>query len=217
MSNHACVIFDLDGTLADTKQGIVRGFQYAAKEMGFAYLPQYENSIIGPSLIDSFRHLYGLPEEEAREAVRHYRAYYYKQCMFEYSLYEGIENLIKTLRKEGRTLAVATTKYQKYALLMLENSRLIAYFDCVAGSMEDGSRAGKKELLEVVMEQTAYSAQQCIMIGDKHYDGEGAACYKMDFIWAKYGYGKEEEMREIPITFVAENVKELYQYFALCT
>lgn len=66
MSNHACVIFDLDGTLADTKQGIVRGFQYAAKEMGFAYLPQYENSIIGPSLIDSFRHLYGLPEKEAR-------------------------------------------------------------------------------------------------------------------------------------------------------
>jgi len=146
--------------------------------------------------------------------VRQYRAYYAKQGMFEYSLYNGIEELIKTLRAQSKILAVATTKYRKYALLMLQESKLLSYFDYVAGSNEDGSNAGKNELLAEVMKNTACSAAQCVMIGDKHHDGQGAAHYHIDFIWAKYGYGQQSEMKDIPIKLVAENVNDIYRYLA---
>lgn len=212
MRQYECVIFDLDGTLADTKAGIVGGFLYAAKKTGFAYLPQYENAIIGPSLINSFRHLYGLAEDRAQEAVKNYRSYYAQKGMFDYSLYEGIEDLLKQLKAAGCTLAVATTKYQKYAFLILEDCKLLSYFDCIAGSNEDGSRAGKTELLADVMNQTGYTARQCVMIGDKHHDGQGAAYHKMDFVWAKYGYGNDEEMKDILIAFTAGSVEELHKY-----
>lgn len=210
MGKYRCVIFDLDGTIANTKPGIINGFKYALSSMGINYLHEYDNDIIGPSLFDSFSRFYNFSEEKSNEAVRIYRKYYIDKGMFEYKLYGGIKELISTLKENGITLALATTKYKQFAEKMLEHSDLTQYFNCIIGSNEDGSFSSKNELLDYVIQCTNCSAGDCLMVGDRFYDAYGAQQHKMDFVWAKYGYGKKEEFENIKVKFIVSNAAEIF-------
>lgn len=210
MGKYKCVIFDLDGTIANTKPGIINGFKYALSCMGVNYLHEYDNDIIGPSLFDSFSRFYNFSEEKSNEAVRIYRKYYIDKGMFEYTLYGGIKELISRLKENGMTLALATTKYKQFAEKMLEHSDLTQYFNCIIGSNEDGSFSSKNELLDYVIRCTNCSAGDCLMVGDRFYDAYGAQQHKMDFVWAKYGYGKKEEFKNIKVKFIVSNAAEIF-------
>lgn len=209
MSRYKCVIFDLDGTIADTKQGIINGYKYAAAQMGFKYLKTYDNDIIGPSLYDSFTKFYKFSDDKAKEAVDLYRKYYREKGYLEYNLYDGVKKLIIDLKHNGMSISLATTKYKYFAELMLKNSEIYEYFDCVAGSNADGSLSGKKELLEYVMIKTGYSSDNCVMVGDRFYDAVGANQVEMDFISAGYGYGKDEEFKGLKIDYTVSKAYDI--------
>ncbi|NMC57036.1 MAG: HAD hydrolase-like protein [Eubacteriaceae bacterium] len=209
MGRYKCVIFDLDGTVADTKKGIINGYKYAAKEMGFKYLKAYDNDIIGPSLYDSFTRFYKFSDDKAKEAVELYRIYYKDKGFLEYDLYDGIKNLIFNLKHNGISIALATTKYKDFAELMLRNSGIYEYFTCVAGSNADGSLSGKKELLEYVMANTKYLPSDCVMVGDRFYDAAGANEVGMDFIRAGYGYGKDEEFDCLKVDYTVVTANDI--------
>ena len=210
MGKYKCVIFDLDGTIANTKPGIINGFKYALDKMGMQYLDVHDDDIIGPSLYDSFSRFYHFSDEKAIEAVKIYRQYYIEKGMYEYELYDGIEELLSKLQANNVALALATTKYKAFAEKMLSYSHLIDYFSCVIGSNEDGSFSSKKELLGYVIEYTNHKANECIMIGDRYYDAYGAQLHQMDFVWAKYGYGKEKEFEDIRVKYTVSNPHEIF-------
>jgi len=210
MGKYKCIIFDLDGTIADTKKGIINGFCYAANEMGFKYLKEYESDIIGPSLYYSFSKFYGLSEQDSNEAVNLYRKYYRQKGLYEFVLYEGIKKLLSDLKRKNISVALATTKYKDFAELMIKKSGIYDCFDFIAGSNEDGTLSDKKDLLTHVMLKTGYEAFDCIMTGDRLYDAKGAEQVKMDFIWAQYGYGKKEEFEGIKIDYTVNCVPDFY-------
>jgi phosphoglycolate phosphatase len=210
MGKYKCVIFDLDGTIANTKPGIINGFKYALGKMGTQYLNAHDDDIIGPSLYDSFSRFYHFSDEKSIEAVKIYRQYYKEKGMYEYELYDGIEELLAKLQANAVTLALATTKYKAFAEQMLAHSNLISYFNCVIGSNEDGSFSSKKELLGYVREFTNHKANECVMIGDRYYDAYGAQLQNMDFVWVKYGYGKEKEFEEIRVKYMASDAREIF-------
>lgn len=211
MGRYKCVIFDLDGTIADTKKGIINGYKYAAEEMGFKYLKAYDNDIIGPSLYDSFTRFYKFSDDKAKEAVELYRKYYIDKGYLEYDLYNGIKELIIDLKNNKISVALATTKYKSFAELMLKNSKIYEYFTCVAGSNADGSLSGKKELLEYVMMNTGYAPSDCVMIGDRFYDAAGANEVGMDFIRAGFGYGNDEEFAGFKVDYTAETANGIFK------
>lgn len=211
MGRYKCVIFDLDGTVADTKKGIINGYKYAASEMGFKYLTAYDNDIIGPSLYDSFTKFYKFTDNKAKAAVDLYRKYYQDKGYLEYDLYDGIKELIISLRNNGISVALATTKYRDFAELMLKNSAIYEYFNCVAGSNADGSLSGKKELLQYVMNKTGYISADCVMVGDRFYDAEGANEVGMDFIRAGFGYGKDEEFAGFEVFCTARSANDIFK------
>lgn len=211
MGRYKCVIFDLDGTIADTKKGIINGYKYAAANMGFTYLKTYDNDIIGPSLYDSFTKFYKFSSDTANKAVELYRKYYSDKGYLEYDLYDGIKKLIIDLKNNGISIALATTKYKDFAELMLKKSEIFEYFALTAGSNADGSLSGKKELLEYVLINTGYSSSQCVMVGDRFYDAVGAYEVGMDFIRAGFGYGKDEEFFGLKVDYTAAKASDIYK------
>lgn len=211
MGRYKCVIFDLDGTIADTKKGIINGYKYAAAEMGFKYLKEYDNDIIGPSLYDSFTRFYKFSHDRAKAAVELYRKYYIDKGYLEYNLYDGVRELIINLKNSGLSVALATTKYKNFAELMLKNSKIYEYFTCVAGSNADGSLSGKKELLQYVMNKTGYASADCVMVGDRFYDAAGANEVGMDFIRAGFGYGNDEEFAGYKVYFTAKSANDIFK------
>ena len=135
------ILFDLDGTLTDSMEGITKSVQYALNAMGIEVEDHRELSFfVGPPLKESFQKNYHFTDEEAEEAVRLYREYYRPKGIFENTVYEGIPEMLEHLCDAGKTLLVATSKPTDFAEQILEHFGLKDYFDGVVGSFLDGGR-----------------------------------------------------------------------------
>ncbi len=213
MKKHQLVIFDLDGTLTDSAQGIVNSVQYALDKMGMVENDRLKlQAFIGPPLISSFQEFYGLGSGDAWQAVQYYREYFVVNGMFENQVYPGIPVLLDELHHSGRILAVATSKPGVYARQILAHFDLLQYFSQVAGSNLDGSLIDKGELIALVIEQYQHlPVQEIIMVGDRKYDVEGARVNGIESAAVAYGYGSREELLRARPSYIAESVKELQQ------
>ena len=128
MEKYASVLFDLDGTLTDPGKGIRNSVAYALDKMGLPKQAQQElNLFIGPPLQEGFRRLCGLDEKQVNEAVAYYREYYQEKGIFENVVYPGVEQMLQTLKNNGRRLIVATSKPEVYARQILEHFCLAPY------------------------------------------------------------------------------------------
>ena len=205
------VIFDLDGTLTDSKLGITKSIQYALKKYGL----DIENldeliKFIGPPLMESFSKYYLFSEKKSREALEYYREYYTKKGMFENAVYHGIETLLKQLKIQGEILCVATVKPTKFTEIILKHFKLIKYFDIVIGSEFDGSRSSKTELIKEVIEQSKVnSLSKFIMVGDREQDIIGARENGISVAAVTYGYGAKEELENLKPDYLAQSILEL--------
>lgn len=205
------ILFDLDGTLTDSKPGIANSFNYALKAMGFKEqdAATFER-FVGPPLKYSFRTLCGFNDEQIAEAIRLYREYYTAKGMFENSVYPGIPELLKKLKSSGKTLAVATSKIMAHAVRILEHFKLADYFAVIAGSNPDDSRSTKEEVLRYCLDELQISRKDdVVLVGDTKYDVMGARGVGIDCIAVRYGYGTLEELQKENPTYIVETVEDV--------
>ena len=208
------ILFDLDGTLTDPKIGITTCVQYALHKMGIEESdPDRLEPFIGPPLTDSFREFYGMNEEEAVRAVEYYRERFSTVGLFENEVYSGIPELLARLKKDGRKLAIASSKPTVYVKKILEYFSIYEYFDIIVGSELDGTRCRKEEVVEEALEQLSaddkFRKRDAVMIGDRKFDIEGAKAHQIPSIGVNYGYAADNELVEAGADCVVRNVKEL--------
>ncbi len=204
------ILFDLDGTLTDPKQGITKSVQYALAKFGI----QVDNldtldPFIGPPLLDSFMAFYDFDENQAKQAIVYYREYFSVTGIYENEIYPGIEELLKVLKKKGRRLVVATSKPTVFAEEILRYFKIESYFDGVYGSQLDGSMVEKTEIIEHIIKNVLPQDESIVMIGDRKYDIIGARNNGIDSIAAGYGYGSEDELKICEPTYFVHDVAEL--------
>lgn len=205
------LLFDLDGTLTDPVLGITNSVMYALKKYGIEVNDRRElYKFIGPPLSDSFENFYGFSKAEAVNAVEYYREYYREKGIFENAVYDGIETLLKTLKDNGRTLLLATSKPKVFAEQILEHFKIAKYFTFVAGSNLDGTRVKKGEVIKYVLENCMnIDLSKAVMIGDREHDIIGAKEAGMDSIGVLFGYGGRDELEKAGADRIVESVAEL--------
>jgi phosphoglycolate phosphatase len=210
--NKKLILFDLDGTLTDPKEGITRSFQYALKKMGISEDRDNLLKVIGPPLWDSFEQFYAMSREESDRAVQYYREYFSEKGLYENEVIETIPQLLHDLKENGKILAVATSKPTIYSVKILKYFQLDRYFHLIVGSELDGTRVRKDEIISHVLNVLGYCAQEAVMIGDRKHDIIGARAHGMTSIGVLFGYGSEEELRASGSDFLASSTSQLRQY-----
>lgn len=203
------ILFDLDGTLWDSSEGITKGVAYALADFGI----QVEDlkalcSFIGPPLPESFQKHYHFTPEQCERAVKKYREYY-AEGKYQSRLYDGIEKLLPKLEEKGAYIAAATTKPQKAAEELLRYFGLDKYFRYICGSVPEENRYKKRDVLRWLLEELALDKEQVVMVGDREDDIAGARENGIDCIGVLYGFGSREELTAAGAVKLAEDVEEL--------
>jgi phosphoglycolate phosphatase len=204
------VLFDLDGTLTDPYLGITNSVKYAINK--FNITEENNNKLklfIGPPLVKSFTEHYGFNTNDAKIAVEYYREYYSTKGIYENKLYNGIKNVLKTLNEKSVNCIVATSKLEKYAIEVLHNFNIDIYFKDIVGSNVEGTLLEKGDIIRHGIEKNKLEKEKTVMVGDRKYDIIGAKNNGIDSIWVLYGYGTQEELKEIIPTKYCNSVDEL--------
>lgn len=200
------VLFDLDGTITDSGSGIINSVKYALKKAGRKIPPEDElRKFIGPPLQEQFMKCCGIEEKEAAEMVALYREYYQEEGIFDNRVYDGVMEMLKTLKEAGLKIVMATSKPEKFAKMIAEHFGFAKYFDLIGGACMDGARTKKQEVIQYVLEQCKEKDREKIrMVGDRCYDIEGANREGIRAIGVLYGYGSKEELEEAGADGLAE-------------
>lgn len=215
MNRKDYVLFDLDGTLTDPKEGITKSVRYALNHYGI----QVEDldsltPFIGPPLTDSYKKYYGFSDEQAWEGVQVYREYFSDRGWYENKEYPGIKEMLEALREAGRVLLVATSKPEEFARKILAHFGMTEYFDFIGGADMEETRGRKADVIRCVLEQCGLdnnpeTLERCVMVGDREHDVLGARECGMDCVGVLYGYGDRQEMDGCRPAWVAASVEEL--------
>ena len=188
------IYFDLDGTLTDPKPGITRSIQYALQRLDHPTIPTEDELTwcIGPPLRTSFVKLLG--DHAADRAVALYRERFSDVGLYENRVYDGISEVLTTLRTSGHRLFVATSKAHVFADRIIDHFGLRDHFEHVFGAELDGTRADKSHLLAYALKQATVDPAKTLMIGDRSHDMIGAKNNGMKGIGVLYGYGSRDEL-----------------------
>ncbi|HEM2743045.1 TPA: HAD family hydrolase [Streptococcus suis] len=204
------ILFDLDGTLTDSGQGILNSVAYALEKMGIEEPDTANlNRFIGPPLYESFSRFYQLSPEDTQSAVDAFRVYFKEKGMFENQLYPEIIPLLEELRTAGKTLVIATSKPEIFAKQILEHFGIAHYFDVIAGASLDSSRISKADVIGYAINQLEAFPNNAVMIGDREHDIEGARRHQLPAIGVLYGYGSKQEFEKAGATMIVETVQDL--------
>ena len=206
------ILFDLDGTLTDPKEGITKSVAYALQHFGIQ-VDDLDSLIcyIGPPLAVSFPEYHGISEADTPTAVAKYRERFSDVGWAENVVYEGIEQLLAALKKAGKTLLVATSKPEVFAVRILEHFGLASYFDLICGApMHAPKGHGKADVIRDALERAKVAElSDAVMVGDRLHDVEGAHRVGLPCIGVLYGYGDREEMEACRADYIAEDVAAL--------
>ena len=205
------LLFDLDGTLTDPGLGITNSVMYALRKFGID-VPERSQlyPFIGPPLKDSFRSYYGFSDEQCELAVMYYREYFKKKGMFENEVYDGIHDLLTRLKASGRSLIVATSKPEVFAVDILRHFDLYKYFDFVAGATLNDVRNKKADIIRYALESCGIAKSPAVMIGDRKHDMIGAKENGLDSIGVLYGYGTYDELKNAGATMLAAEPADIW-------
>lgn len=204
MKNYSTLLFDLDGTLTDSTEGILKCLVHSIKQMGFE-VPEDTNIFLGPPIRQSFAEFCGMNAEQVDEAVRIFRERYSTTGLFENRVYDGIPGMLERLESGGKRLMVATSKPQVYAVRIFERFGLSQYFEIVGGAELDGTRDYKHEVIEYVLAQAGITDRSSVlMIGDRRQDVLGAHKTGIECMGILWGYGSVEELNEAGADYIAE-------------
>lgn len=213
---YKAILFDLDGTLTDSGEGITKCVQYALEKVGKPE-PDLEKlrCFVGPPLMEQFMEYAGIDQMTARRAVEYYRERYAPIGIFENAVYPGVERMLKSLKEKGYLLGVASSKPEHFVQQVLDHFQLTQYFDQIAGSLMDGKRTRKTEVIEEVLSRFHLEAHrdQVLMVGDKEHDVKGARESGLECIAVSYGYGTMEELTGAKPLKIVNTPEEILDFF----
>lgn len=205
------ILFDLDGTLTDPGIGITNSVAHALAHWNIEVKDRAElYKFIGPPLSDSFMRYYGFSEEDAIHAIAVYREYFSVKGLYENEVYPGIPEMLQSLKDAGKTVVLATSKPEGFAVKILKHFGLYDYFDIIAGASMDESRNKKADVIAYAISQMKNpDLSRMIMIGDREHDILGAKQIGIDSIGVLYGYGDRAEHEKAGATYIAEKVEDI--------
>lgn len=214
MSRYQYILFDLDGTLTDSADGIINSVLHALKKAGIEEDDREKlKAFVGPPLKASFMKYYGMTAEEAEAMIPLYREYFSVQGWKENSVYEGIPEVLQKLKAAGKTLIVATSKPETFARKIMEFFELDQYFTYIGGSSMDGRISSKDQVIDYVLDVIGRDhMNEMIMVGDREHDVIGAKQNDLPCLGVLYGYGDREELKQAGAAMICETVQELPQY-----
>ena len=216
------ILFDLDGTLTDPKEGITKSVQYALADFGIDEpdLDRLE-PFIGPPLKESFMDFYGFSEDDALRAVEKYRERFVVTGIFENEIYPHIPEMLERLHKNGKKLAIASSKPTELVERILVHFGIKEYFDCIVGSEMDGRRSRKEEVVEEALrqlwngctdEEISEKRKATAMVGDRKFDIEGAKAFGLTGVGVSFGYAQGDELEKAGADYIAATVEELERF-----
>lgn len=211
-SRYRILLFDLDGTLVDSQEGVTRSVQYALDAFGIHRTPEELTCFIGPPLCQQFMAYTGWDEAQGQRAVEKYRERYRTIGIYENTVYEGLPALLARLQQAGRTLAVATSKPETFAREILRHYQMDGYFDEITGSELDGRRVAKADVIEEALHRLGVGPAgrgDVLMIGDRRHDVDGAHACGIPCLGVGFGYAPPGELEQAGADFLAATVDEL--------
>lgn len=205
------ILFDLDGTLTDPGIGITNSVMYALEKFGIEVSDRASlYKFIGPPLLDSFQNYYGFTKEESELALKYYREYFKPHGLYENEVYNGVEDLLKNLKAKGKTIIVATSKPEEFAVEILKHFNLYQYFNFVGGASMDEKRVKKADVIAYALEKcNVVDLSSVVMIGDREHDVYGAKQIGVDSIGVLYGYGDYEELQKAGADHIVSTPEEI--------
>ena len=218
MKKYDVIAFDLDGTLSDPARGLVQGFVYCFKKLGIPYDDEESlRKYIGPSLYDEWQEDFGFTPEETNAAIEVFREYYNIYGWWDNVMYDGIPEMLDSLKRAGKKVVLATSKPLDTAKKVLELFGLTRYFDFIGGAISHENDQ-KWQVLNWSLSEVGVdlrdpdSLAKCIMVGDRKYDAEGAQICGIDSMGVLYGHGTEKEMTSSGFTVLVSSVAEISEY-----
>lgn len=205
------LLFDLDGTLTDPKEGITKSVQYALHAFGISVEDRDKLCcFIGPPLKDSFMEFYGFTEEDAIKGVLSYREYFKDKGMLDNNVYEGAQSVLEALVKKGKKLYVASSKPEIFVRKILEHFKLDSYFVFAGGADLEGTRDKKADVIRYVIKECQLTdLSKIVMIGDRKHDILGAKEVGIDSVGVLYGFGSRQELEDAKADLIAETIFDL--------
>ncbi|MGN0457116.1 MAG: HAD hydrolase-like protein [Acutalibacteraceae bacterium] len=214
-SKYKIVLFDLDGTLSESAQGVRICIEAALQKMNKPIPDLSDYSLyVGPPLLTTFRSLCELSDDEAIKAIELYREEYEQRGKYENYQYSGMRELIVALKNSGAVTAVATSKYEPFARWVVDYIGLDCVFDAVCGSTLDGKRKEKADIVRYAADTLGVeiSKQTICLVGDTSFDAAGAVKAGCDFVGVSYGFGTVQQIKEAGGEKIASSVAELYDF-----
>lgn len=204
------ILLDLDGTLTDSKDGIINCVKFALKSFGITENDEKTlYKFIGPPLYDSFREIYGFSHNDANLALKKYRERFSDIGIFENAIYPNTEKALSLLKNSGKKLALATSKPYVYAERILKHFEIFDFFDYATGAELDGSRGYKDEVIREVLRLASPSdLAKTVMIGDRENDILGAKKCGISSIGLRCGYAAENELEKAGADFIFNDLED---------
>lgn len=207
------VLFDLDGTLTDPGLGITNSVMHALDRFGIEKPPREElYCFIGPPLTDSFNKKFGIPVERAPEAIGYFREYFSEKGILENEIYPGIPELLEALHKKGDMVVLATAKPLRFAKRILDYFDIAKWFDYVGGNDMAETYMKKSDLLRDIFAALGLGEDDladCLMVGDRNHDVDGAHEAGIKAVGVLYGYGGRDELEAAGADFIVDDVDGL--------
>ena len=203
------LLFDFDGTVFDTVEGITKSIQYALRKHGRDAEIEELRCFAGPPLVDKFMEVYEVSKEEAEQLVTDFRERYVPIGVYESSPFPGIRELLEAVRAAGKKTAIATSKPQALAELLLQRAGLRDLFDVVVGSGGGVNNDAKWQIVTQAMELCGSKPEDCVLVGDTKYDVEGAKKCGIPCIGVRWGYAAEGELEAAGAAAIVETPGEI--------
>lgn len=208
------VLFDLDGTLTDSYDGIINGLKYCLSRFTVEPKPDTFRKIIGPPITWSLQNYYGFDDENAKLGLKYFREYYETGGYLENKVYSGVEDMLGILRGHDKKLMLATSKPQKMAERVLEHFGLADYFCFIAGVTVDSDltnpsvkpRKSKEDVIEYVLKANGiFDPENAVMVGDRSWDIKAGKMFGLQTVGVSYGYASAGELEEAGADYIADS------------
>ena len=208
-----CILFDFDGTVFDTVEGITRSVQYAVQKRGLHPPLQELRCFAGPPLVDMFMEHFGFDRTEAEQAVTDFRERYNPIGLYECRIFPGTQEALQELRRRGYLVGIATSKPQPLAETLLDREGMLPLFDGIVGSNTDGNNTSKADVLRAVMRMLAVTPEETVLVGDTKYDVLGAKACRVPCVGVGWGYAAEGELEAAGAEAIVPDLEALLALF----
>ncbi len=212
MKEYQYYLFDFDGTLCDTTEGIFNSIIYSLKCFGIEENDRKKlEYFVGPPLFQSYKEIYGVSDEDAQWLIDKYRERYREKAAEESLIYEGIPQLLKRLKEGGKKIAVASSKPKKFVDEISQYHGIFEYYDFVSAEDFKNNHSSKEDLINACLDYFGNPEKsEVVMVGDRFYDIDGAKAAGVDSAGAIYGFGTENELTKAGATYILRTPEDLF-------